>query len=80
MFGVFRTAAQIAPSVTLEGYAQGAGCALACDFSSSDEFEAALIAERRAEGRYGPRRYRARMLACALAAALALAIVAALVT
>jgi hypothetical protein len=40
----------------LEVFAERAGRALACVFSSSDEFEAALIAERRAEGRYGRRR------------------------
>jgi hypothetical protein len=47
--------AQVA-SPSLELFAQGAGCALACDFSNSDEFEAALIAQRRAEGRYDPHR------------------------
>ena len=40
----------------LEAFAQSAGQALACAFSSSDEYEAAVIAERRAEGRYGSRR------------------------
>jgi hypothetical protein len=49
-------------SMALEGCAESAGRALACAFSSSDEFEAALIAERRAEGRYGPRKYRKRKL------------------
>jgi hypothetical protein len=39
----------------LEAFAQSAGQALACAFSSSDEYEAAVIAERRAEGRYGSR-------------------------
>jgi hypothetical protein len=42
-------------SLALEGCAASAGHALACAFSSSDEYEAALIAERRAEGRYGRR-------------------------
>ena len=60
-------------SVLLEGCADSAGRALACMFSSSDEFEAALIAERRAEGRYGPRKYRKQKLViCAAAIALAL--------
>jgi hypothetical protein len=60
-------------SIALEGCAESAGRALACTFSSSDEFEAALIAERRAEGRYGPRKYRKRkLLICAGAVALAL--------
>jgi hypothetical protein len=39
----------------LDAFAQSAGRALACAFSSSDEYEAAVIAERRAEGRYGSR-------------------------
>jgi hypothetical protein len=40
-------------AVSVEDFADSAGRALACMFSSSDEYEAALIAERRAEGRYG---------------------------
>jgi hypothetical protein len=42
--------------------ARAAGAALACAYSSSAEFDAALIAERRAAGVYGPRRYRKQML------------------
>ena len=34
----------------------GAGLALACSYSSSDEYEAAIIAERRAAGAYAPKR------------------------
>ncbi|MES1155456.1 MAG: hypothetical protein ABUL48_03400 [Pseudorhodoplanes sp.] len=34
--------------------ADSARLALACTFSSSDEFESAVISERRAEGAYGP--------------------------
>ena len=34
--------------------AEYAGSALACPFSSSDEYEAALIDARRAAGLYGP--------------------------
>jgi hypothetical protein len=34
--------------------ADRAGSALACAFSSSDEFEADIIRERRAQGAYGP--------------------------
>jgi hypothetical protein len=45
----------------LENFAESAGRALACAFSSSDEFEAALIAERRAEGRYGATGYGRRL-------------------
>jgi hypothetical protein len=33
----------------------GAGLALACPYSSSDEYEAAIIAERRRTGAYGSR-------------------------
>jgi len=39
-------------AVSVEEFADCAGRALACMFSSSDEYEAALIAQRRAEGRY----------------------------
>lgn len=35
-------------------YAERAGSALACAFSSSDEFEAAVIQARRDAGAYGP--------------------------
>jgi hypothetical protein len=51
-----------AGSEPLEVFAERAGRALACVFSSSDEFEAALIAERRAEGRYGRSRRRSNIL------------------
>ena len=46
----------------LEAHALVAGAALACAYSSSAEYDAALIAERRAAGVYGPRRHRKRML------------------
>ena len=51
---------------TLEAYAERAGAALACAYSNSAEFDAALIAERRAAGVYGPRRHRKQMLATIL--------------
>ena len=51
-----------AASEPLEVFAERAGRALACAFSSSEEFEAAVIAERRAEGRYGPRHNRTQKL------------------
>ncbi|MDQ2955146.1 MAG: hypothetical protein M3R18_09500 [Pseudomonadota bacterium] len=41
-------------SKMLEACARSAGQALACPFSSSDEFEASIITARRAEGAYGP--------------------------
>ena len=56
----------------LEDHATRAGSAWACVYSSSAEFDAALIAARRAAGVYGPRRRRRRIAAIAgLAAALA---------
>jgi len=48
--------------LALEAVVERAGCALACPFSSSDEYEAALIAERRAAGIYGPRRHRRQLM------------------
>ncbi len=60
---------------TLEAYAQRAGAALACAYSNSAEFDAALIAERRAAGVYGPRRHRRQMLATAAGIAAGLAMV-----
>jgi hypothetical protein len=47
-----------------------AGLALACAYSSSDEFEAELICARRSAGVYGPRRYRLLVFAAAAATAL----------
>ena len=47
--------------VALRAAAERAGTALACLFSSSDEFEAAVVKVRRDQGAYGPRR-RARSL------------------
>ncbi len=53
-----RSLAQVeAELVALRASAERAGRALACLFSSSDEFEAAIIKERRAAGVYGPRRH-----------------------
>lgn len=61
--------------IALEAWAARAGAALACAYSSSAEFDAALIAERRAAGVYGPRRHRQQMLATAAGVAAALAII-----
>ena len=58
----------------LEAYAARAGAAMACVYSSSAEFDAALIAERRAAGVYGPRRHRRQTLAAAAGIAAALGI------
>ncbi|HZP77168.1 MAG TPA: hypothetical protein VFB45_13580 [Pseudolabrys sp.] len=42
----------------LAAQAERAGFALACPFSSSDEFDAAVIRARRAAGAYGHKRHR----------------------
>ena len=49
-----------------------AGLALACTYSSSDEYEAELIRARRSAGAYGPRRHRLLVLAIAAAVVAAL--------
>jgi hypothetical protein len=61
--------------LALEGYAARAGAALACAYSSSAEYDAALIAERRAAGVYGPRRHRKQMLMTAAGIAAGLAVI-----
>ncbi len=61
--------------LALEAYAACAGAAMACRFSSSAEFDAALTAARRAAGVYGPRRYRKQRLATAAGLAAALAVI-----
>jgi hypothetical protein len=63
----------------LEAHAERAGAALACAYSNSAEFDAALIAARRAAGVYGPRRHRRQMLAAAAGVAAGLAVVAFLI-
>ena len=60
MFGFSRTAPQT-ESVSLELYAERAGAAWACSYSTSAEYDAAIIAERRAAGIYGPRRARKQL-------------------
>jgi hypothetical protein len=52
-------------ALSLELHAERAGSALACAYSNSAEFDAALIAARRAAGVYGPRRHRRQILATA---------------
>jgi hypothetical protein len=61
--------------LALEAYAARAGAALACVYSSSAEYDAALIAERRAAGVYGPRRHRKQRLVTAAGIATALAVI-----
>ncbi|HYC15758.1 MAG TPA: hypothetical protein VEC94_00985 [Pseudolabrys sp.] len=53
-------------TLSLELHAEQAGAALACAYSNSAEFDAALIAARRAAGVYGPKRHRRQMLATAV--------------
>jgi hypothetical protein len=64
---------------SLERRAEQAGAALACAFSNSAEFDAALIAARRAAGVYGPRRHRRQLLATVAGLAVGLVIVAILI-
>ena len=64
-----------AAALALEAYAERAGAALACAYSSSAEYDAALIAERRAAGVYGPKRRRKRMLATAAGIAAGAAVI-----
>ena len=54
-FTPFRLSADI---LALQSNAERAGSALACMFSSSAEFEAAVIRSKRAAGIYGPKRRR----------------------
>ncbi len=61
--------------LALEAYAQRAGAALACAYSSSAEFVAALIAERRATGVYGPKRHRKQLIITVAGIAAALAVI-----
>jgi hypothetical protein len=63
----------------LEANIERARLALACPFSSSAEFDAALIAARRAAGIYGPRRHRTRRIVSAAFAVATLALVALLI-
>lgn len=79
MLSSSRAAFPAAQWVALEGCAESAGHALACAFSSSDEYEAALIAERRAEGRYGPRKRLKQLFLIATAVAVALGVLVALI-
>jgi hypothetical protein len=44
--------------MSLEAAAVAARGGFACMFSTSDEYESALITERRAQGRYAPQRSR----------------------
>jgi hypothetical protein len=55
----YRSVAEVeAELIALRAAAERAGRALACLFSSSDEFEAAVIKIRREQGAFGPQRRR----------------------
>jgi hypothetical protein len=69
--------ARMRPMLTLDAHVERAGCAMACAYSSSDEFEAAVIRAKLASGAYGPRRHRRRALWLG-AAAVVLAVLVAL--
>ena len=60
--------------LALESTAARAGCAMACPYASSDEFEAAVITERRAAGVYGPKRRRRHALLAGAAGSMLAAI------
>ena len=60
---------------TLEDNAARARAALGCSYSSSAEYEAELIAERRAAGAYGRPRTPWVLRACAAATGLAVVVV-----
>jgi len=56
-------------------FAERAGLALGCSYSSSAEFDAELIAARRAAGVYGPKRHRKQKLATVAGVAAGLAVI-----
>jgi hypothetical protein len=71
---------QIHPDpLSLEVCAERAGAAWACEHANSAEFDAALIAARRAAGVYGPKRHRRQMLLIAVGIAAGLVVVALLI-
>jgi hypothetical protein len=70
MVRVRTTAAVEADLAALRAAAERAGSALACLFSSSDEYEADIIRERRAQGAYGPQRRSSGLVRFAIATAL----------
>ena len=58
----YRTAGEIeAHSIALKRATERAGLALGCAFASADEFEAAVIRSRRAQGLLPPPRARRRI-------------------
>jgi hypothetical protein len=59
---------------TLESTAARAGCAMACPFSCSDEFEAAVIRSRLEAGVYGPKRRHRHLLLAGAASGMLVAL------
>jgi len=57
-----------------------AGAALGCSYANSREYEAELIAERRAAGVYGPKRYPWKITFAAIASGLLALVVLILLT
>ena len=60
--------------VALRAAAERAGTALACLFSTSDEFEAAVVRVRRAQGAYAPLRRRRNLMRAGIMTAVLVAI------
>jgi hypothetical protein len=56
MWRILRMTGARPEALALEANAARAGAALGCHYSSSAEYEAELVAARRAAGRYDPRR------------------------
>jgi hypothetical protein len=80
MWGSHSSARAGPQALSLEVCAEQAGAALACAYANSAEYDAALIAARRAAGVYGPKRKRRQLVtatgfATCLAIALALVII-----
>lgn len=63
--------------ISLDAAASAARSGFACMFSSSDEYETALIAQRRAQGRYGTQKGRGPLIAFITTCTAIIAIVAA---
>jgi hypothetical protein len=59
----------------LETQAACAGLAMACDYSGSDEYEAAVIAARRDAGAYGAKHHQRHVMIAAAATAVALLLI-----
>ena len=78
MLRLWTPSALTADLLALQSTAERAGLALACPFSSSDEFESAIIRAKLDAGVYGPKRQRRwrALIAASMAAAAVLAAVA----